>query len=61
MMKLPSVRPVTRCPRHHFFGYYDKCPWDLSGRYLLGCEAGFMDRQPTGDDALVIGRIAART
>ena len=56
-MKSPSVRPVTRGPRHHFFGYYDKCPWDLSGRYLLGCEVGFMDRQPMGEDVLVIGLI----
>jgi hypothetical protein len=28
-------RPVdnlTCGPRHHFFGYYDKCPWDSTGR-----------------------------
>ena len=27
-------------PEHeYFFGYYDKCPWDKSGRYLLSMRA----------------------
>ena len=56
-----DVRPqaVTRGPRHHFFGYYDKTPWDASGRWLLGLESTFMDRPPTENDVLVIGLIDA--
>lgn len=51
------VRPVTRGPHAHFFGYYDKCPWDVTGRYMLGIETPFIDRPPTAADAVVIGLI----
>ena len=53
----PLARAVTCGPRHHFFGYYDKCPWDASGRYMLGLETTFMDRPPTGEDCATIGLI----
>lgn len=56
----PAARPVTTGPRHHFFGYYDKCPWDATGRYLLGLETTFMDRPPGADDRAVIGLIDIR-
>jgi hypothetical protein len=51
------AKAVTRGPRHHFFGYYDKSPWDESGRWLLGQQAPFMDRPPMADDPLIIGLI----
>ena len=53
----PPARAVTRGPRHHFFGYYDKHQWDASGRLLLGLETAFMDRPPTAEDAATIGVI----
>lgn len=53
----PEARAVTTGPKHHFFGYYDKSPWDSTGRYMLGMETSFMDRSPTGDDPAVIGLI----
>lgn len=53
----PEARAVTRGPKHHFFGYYDKTPWDASGRFLLACQSEFMDRSPTGTEPLTIGRI----
>jgi hypothetical protein len=40
-----------------FFGYFDKYPWDVSGRYILANRAEFMDRQPTADDRLIVGMI----
>jgi len=40
------ARPATRGPKHHFFGYYDKCPWDATGRLLLALEVDFMGRPP---------------
>lgn len=55
-INVPVTR-VTEGPMHHFFGYYDKSPWNRSGRYLLAMESPFADRNPTLDDALVIGRI----
>lgn len=48
---------VTRGRGHYFFGYYDKSPWDASGRWLLGMESTFMNRPPTADDVLVVGLI----
>jgi len=53
----PPVRAVTFGPPHHFFGYYDKHPWDVSGRYMLGLETAFMDRPPTEKDSAIIGLI----
>jgi len=52
-----EVRPVTRGPKHHFFGYYDKCPWDSTGRYILALEVNFMNRPPIPEDEAVIGLI----
>lgn len=51
------MRAVTRGPKHHFFGYYDKCPWDVSGRNLLSMEVEFQDRLPDPDDVAVIGLV----
>lgn len=51
---------LTRPPGHHFFGYYDKCPWDRTGRYVLGMRSDFMDRQPRPGEELTIGLIDTR-
>jgi hypothetical protein len=50
-VKVPA-RAVTRGPKHHFFGYYDKTPWDKTGRYLLVMGSEFCDRQPGPKDAI---------
>lgn len=55
-IKLPA-RAVTKGPKHHWFGYYDKCPWDKTGRYLLAMESEFCDRQPTAKDAITVGMV----
>ncbi|UCH34748.1 MAG: hypothetical protein JSV65_19900 [Armatimonadota bacterium] len=49
------VRPVTRGPHHHFFGYYDKPPWDAAGQCMLALQVPFGDRQPQPDDAATVG------
>ncbi len=51
------IRAVTAGPKAHFFGYYDKCPWDASGRYLLGMEIGYCDRNPEPGEPLTVGLI----
>ncbi|MFH1162130.1 MAG: glycosyltransferase family 4 protein [Candidatus Jorgensenbacteria bacterium] len=43
--------------KHHFFGYYDKCPWSADGRFLLALEADFIDHLPLPTDAASIGVI----
>lgn len=40
------VKRVTNGPKHHFFGYFDKFPWDRSGKRLLSMEVDFVARQP---------------
>jgi len=54
---LPPVRPITRPPGFHWFGYYDKLQFDPTGRYVLGMEVGFEHRSPTGDDVIKVGVI----
>jgi len=51
------LESLTRGPRHHFFGYYDKCPWDSTGRYVLALEATILDRPPSAGDAAVVGMV----
>jgi hypothetical protein len=49
------LRPVTRGPRHHFFGYYEKSPWNASQTLLLAHECDFNDRPPGPDDRVRVG------
>lgn len=51
------AKPVTRGPLHHFYGYYDKPPWNASGHLILAHEAGFNDRAPTAEDRVGVGLI----
>lgn len=55
-MEIPA-KAVTSGPKHHFFGYYDKFPWDLTGRYLLAMENDFCDRQPEAGEKLTVGMV----
>jgi hypothetical protein len=48
---------VTFGPKHHFFGYYDKYPWNSSGTLLLAHEADFNDRPPAAEDSVTIGTV----
>jgi hypothetical protein len=57
MRDAPRALPVTAGPAHHWFGYYDKTPWDATGRYMLGMEVGFINRPPAADDAIELGLI----
>jgi len=55
--KFPPVRRITKGPRHHWFGYYDKLQFDSTVRYVLGNEVDFEHRSPTGDDVIKVGMI----
>ncbi len=53
----PEARAVTKGPSYHWFGYYDKCPWSADGTKMLAMEVDFMDRPPTGEDAIRVGLV----
>jgi hypothetical protein len=54
------VRRLTKGPKFHWFGYYDKWQFDPGGRYVLGCEVDFEHRTPTPDDEIRIGMVDLR-
>jgi len=51
------IRQITSGPGHHFFGYYEKSPWNASGDLLLAHEVAFNDRPPTAGDPVTLGLI----
>ena len=51
----PPTRVITRGPRHHWFGYYDKLQFDPTGRYVLGMSVPFEHRSPEPDDVITVG------
>ena len=53
----PEARPVTTGPNHHYFGYYDKFPWDKTGQYMVCLETTFIDHPPQPGDTATVGLI----
>lgn len=51
------VRAITRGPKFHWFGYYDKLQFDPAGRYVLGNEVGFEGRSPRASDSIAVGMV----
>jgi hypothetical protein len=51
------VRAITRGPKFHWFGYYDKLQFDPTGRYALGMEVDFEHRSPRPGDVIRLGMI----
>ncbi len=49
------LRAVTSGPAHHFFGYYEKSPWNASQSLLLAHQAPFNDRPPGREDSVSVG------
>jgi hypothetical protein len=54
------TRAITRGPKHHWFGYYDKLEFDPAGRRVLGMEVDFELRTPGPDDAIKLGMVDLR-
>ena len=54
-VRVRAVTGLLGLPGHHTAGYYDKTPWDLTGRYLLALRAPFCDRAPEADDVATLG------
>lgn len=54
---IPDVRTITRGPRFHWFGYYDKKEFDPSDRLVLSNQVDFEGRTPSVDDAIQVGMV----
>jgi len=53
-LNLP-VRALTKGPKYHWFGYYDKMQFNQSNTRVLGMEVDFEMRSPTKDDVIKMG------
>lgn len=51
------VHRVTHGPALHYFGYYDKCPWNHDGSLLAGMRTNFADHHPAPDESIAVGVI----
>lgn len=54
---LPPVRVITRGPKHHWFGYYDKQQFDATNRFVLSNQVSFEHRTPKPDDVIQVGMV----
>ena len=53
----PPTRVITKGPKHHWFGYYDKLQFDPTSRFVLGMQVDFEHRSPTAEDVIRIGMV----
>ncbi len=54
---LVPTRAITRGPKFHWFGYYDKLEFDPTNRYVLSNEVDFEHRTPMADDVINVGMV----
>jgi hypothetical protein len=57
LASLPPIRVITRGPKFHWFGYYDKLQFDPACRYALSMEVDFEHRSPKPHDIIGIGMV----
>lgn len=51
------IRAITKGPKFHWFGYYDKLQFDPTDRFVLGNQVEFEGRTPTTGDRIKVGTI----
>jgi len=56
-LDLPPIRAITRGPKYHWRGYYDKDLFDADDRFVLTNEVDFEGRTPQSDDLLTVGMV----
>jgi len=54
---LPPLRAITRGPRFHWRGYYDKLLFDPANRFVLAHQVDFEHRSPGPEDTVRVGMI----
>jgi hypothetical protein len=53
----PTIRAITRGPKFHWRGYYDKWLFSPDDRFVLANEVDFEGRSPTVKDAIRVGMV----
>lgn len=53
----PPMTTITRGPKHHWFGYYDKLQFDPTNRLVLSNQVDFEGRTPNADDVIQVGLV----
>jgi hypothetical protein len=51
------IRPITRGPKFHWRGYYDKFLFSADDRFVLANEVDFQGRSPTTADSIRVGMV----
>ena len=51
------VRAITKGPRYHWFGYYDKLQFNSDNSLALGMQVDFQKRSPTSEDIIKMGYV----
>ena len=54
---MPTVRQITKGPKFHWFGYYDKLEFDQNDRYVLANQVDFQNKTPDENDNIKIGMV----
>ncbi|MFM7129801.1 MAG: hypothetical protein ACKO0V_10635, partial [bacterium] len=55
--KFPPTRQITRGPKYHWFGYYDKLQFSTDHKLVLCNQVSFENRRPGPDDEIAVGMI----
>jgi hypothetical protein len=56
-ISLAPIRPITKGSRHHYFGYYDKSPWDQADKRILSLEVDQSSSAPKIGQMAEIGYV----
>lgn len=56
----PPIRQLTKGPKFHWFGYYDKLQFSPDDRFVLCNQVDFENRSPRPDDSCTVGLIDLR-
>lgn len=54
---LVPTRAITKGPKFHWFGYYDKLEIDPTNRFVLSNQVDFEGRTPTPEDRIQVGMV----
>jgi hypothetical protein len=60
-ISLAPIRRITQGPNHHYFGYYDKSPWDAADKRILTLEVKSSSSPPKSGQIARIGYIDSET